>query len=234
VATIKETGGKLEFAWPSDPLLQYALSLSALLFGGIAFLVLTISIKHGRRLRSSKIQHQLVALLTESIQRSLDSQKIDSQINAINHLIHFHKKDVAYGWVRLLEQTPILEREKYIAIAVKTNMKECIPHCLYQEGLAERCVALEAIGLSNFTSFASSIEKFSESPGVAPYACVALARLIHEKAIIIIINSYEQGFLSTTQALSALAEIPRDKVIDYLDNQENPRIPSHIYDYLEL
>ena len=224
----------MEFEWPSDPLLQYALSLSALLFGGIAFLVLTITIKHGRRLRSSKIQHQLVILLTEAIQRSLVSQKIDSQITAINHLIQFHKKDIAYGWVRLLEQTPITKRDKYIAIAEKTKMKECIPHCLYQEGLAERCVALEAIGLSNFTSYADLIEKFSESPGVAPFACIALARLIQEKAITPIIHSYKRGFLSTTQALSALAEIPKDKVIDYLSKQENPRIPAHIYDYLEL
>lgn len=226
-------GVKLDYEWLSDPLLLYALGLSALLFGGIFILILTIIIKHGRRLRSERIQSDFISLLHQAKERDKDGKDIQQQISGINFLIRDHKKDVAYGWVRLLEQSPTSDRTQYIAIAIQTNMLHCIPRCLNDEGMAEKCIALEAIGLSNFQGYVNEVRKYSEQPGLAPYACIALARLIGKESLPQIIESYEKSVLTTTQALAAIAELPQAEVIDYIKNSSNKALPKQIYDYLE-
>lgn len=223
-------GGRLEFAWLSDPLLLYALALSGLLFGGIFILMLTIIIKHGSRLKSEKIQSQFTLLLNQA-RKSLDSNKnIDLELSHINHLISIHKKDIAYGWVRLLEKLPKENRAEYIAIASQTNMLHCIPHCLNHEGIAEKCVALEAIGLSDFQMYVHDAKKYAEIEGIAPYACIALTRLIGKDALLQVIESYKKGFLSTTQALAAITEIPPDQIMSLRKDS----LPIEIAEYLEF
>lgn len=208
VITIKEMGGNLAFAWLSDPLLLYALVLSCLLFGGIFLLMLTIIIKHRARLKSQKIQNQFTSLLHRA-RKNIDTNKsIKSELADINQLIHLHKKDIAYGWVRLLERLPKEDRTEYIAIATQTNMLHCIPHCLNHEGIAEKCVALEAIGLSGFQIYVEDAKKYTEIEGIAPYACIALTRLTGIDALSQVIESYKKGFITTTQALAAIVEIP--------------------------
>lgn len=227
-------GGSLDFAWSSDPLLLYAIALAAILFGGIFFLMLTIIVKHGRRLRSQKIQSHFIVLLNHALTCRQKNQNIDQVITSINQLIRKHKKDVAYGWVRLLEQTPIADRSQYIVIAIKTNMTHCIPHCLNEEGIAEKCIALEAIGLSQFECYTNEAKHYAEQEGVAPYACIALSRLIGVNAIPQIIASYKKGFLSTTQALSAIVEIPQDQINDYQKYSVNQPFPEQLAHYLRI
>ncbi len=225
-------GGNLAYDWFSDPLLLYALSLAALLFGGIFILMLTIVFKHGRRLRSQRIQDYFVSLLNQAKQHLSEGKNIQPQITQINRLIQTHKVDIAYGWVRLLEKILPSERAQYIAITAKTNMLHCVPHCLNEGGIAEKCVAFEAIGLSGFDSFINDAKKYTKQGSIAPYACIALARLIGNDSLPLIVESYELGFLSTTQALSAIVEIPKDEVISYLNNQTDNVIPKNIFQYL--
>lgn len=206
-------GGRLDFAWLSDPLLLYALALSALLFSGIFVLILTIIIKHRSRLKSKKIQSQFVSLLNKA-RKNIDSNRsIESELSHINQLIHLHKKDIAYGWVRLLEKLTKEDRTEYIVIAAQTNMLHCIPHCLNHEGIAEKCVALEAIGLSDFQMYINDAKHYTETEGIAPYACTALSRLIGKEALTQVIESYKKGFITTTQALAAIVEIPGDQIM---------------------
>ena len=223
-------GGSLDFAWLSDPLLLYALALSGLLFGGIFILILTIIIKHGSRLKSEKIQSQFASLLNKA-RKNIDSNRgIESEISHINQLIHLHKKDIAYGWVRFLERLPKEDRAKYIAIAAQTNMLHCIPHCLNHEGIAEKCVALEAIGLSDFQMYADDAKKYTETEGIAPYACIALSRLIGKEALTQVIESYKKGFITTTQALAAIVEIPGGQIMGL----RKEVLPIELAQYLEL
>lgn len=226
--------GNLDFVSHSDPLLLYALSLAALLFGGIFLLTLTMIVKHGRRLKSQKIQDRFASLLNNAKKFSTEDKSIQPQITQINELIRHHKIDIAYGWVRLLEKTPVAERKEYIAIAVQTNMLHCVPHCLNKGGIAEKCVALEAIGLSGFDDFINDAKQCSKQESMAPYACIALARLIGKDSLPLIISSYKLGFLSITQALSALVEIPKDQIDDYLKNQPSNPIPDSLSQYLAI
>jgi len=225
-------GGNLAYEWYSDPLLLYALSLAALLFGGIFILMVAIIFKHDRRLRSQKIQDHFVSLLNKANQFLAEGKNIQPQTTQINELIRNHKIDIAYGWVRLLEKTPPSERAQYIAVAAKTNMLHCVPHCLNEGGIAEKCVALEAIGLSGFDSFINDAKKYAKQESIAPYACIALARLIGNDSLPLIVESYGLGFLSTTQALSAIVEIPKDEVVSYLKNQTSNVIPENLSQYL--
>ena len=225
--------GKLDYDWLSNPLLIYALGLSVLLFSGIFILILTIVIKHGRRLRSERIQNQFTLLFHMAKQRREDGKDIQQQISSINFLIHEHKKDVAFGWVRLLEKIPKSDRAQCIAIAMQTNISHCIPHCLHNGGMAEKCIALEAIGLSHLNEYVNEVKKYSRQPGLAPYACIALARLIGKKSLHQIIQSYEESTLTTTQALAAIVEISQAEVFDYINDTSNKAFPQQIYHYLE-
>lgn len=227
-------GGSLDFAWHSDPLLIYAVILSATLFLGICVLILTIIVKHGSRLKSEKIQRQFTALINKAKLQQNKGQSFQSELNLINALIVKYKKDIAYGWVRLLEKTAKSERLQYITIATQTNMLHCIPHCLHEEGLAEKCIAIEAIGLSGFNQFIPEIKKYVYQGGISPYACNALTRLIGVEALPQIIQSYEKGVLSTTQALSAIVEVPHHLIIQYhKDTPPNP-LPKQLHRYLGL
>lgn len=222
-------GGRLDFAWLSDPLLLYALALSGLLFGGIFILIFTIIIKHGSRLKCEKIQNHFTSLLNQA-RKNIDSNKnSQTEISQINQLIHLHKKDIAYGWVRLLEKLSKEDRKDYVAIAAQTNMLHCIPHCLNHEGIAEKCVALEAIGLSDFQMYADDAKKYTETEGIAPYACIALSRLIGEEALTHVIESYKNGFITTTQALAAIVEIPGDQIMGL----SKEVLPIELAQYLE-
>ena len=224
----------MDFAWSSDPLLVYALGLSAGLFLGIFLLILTIILKHGGRLNSEKIQKRFATLIHDANGRSLKNESIQVDIDRINALIAKQKKDVAYGWVRLLEQTAKQDRGQYIAIAMKTNMLQCIPHCLNDEGIAEKCIALEAIGLSGFDHFLSDVQKYVYRSGIAPYSCVALARLIGIEALPQIIQSHEKGALSNTQALSAILEIPMETIVQYCQAPTQIAMPKLFHRYLGI
>lgn len=226
--------GKLDFDWLSDPLLLYALSLTALLFGGIFILILTIVIKHSRRLHSEKIQNHFILLIQQTAKYFEEGRDIHDQLGQINALIRIHQKDIAYGWVRLLENTPKTDRQKYIVIATQTNMLECIPHCLNSGDLAEKCIALEAIGLSHFDNHINDVKQYTDQEIVAPYACVALARLIGKESLPQIIHSYEKGVLLTTQALAAVVEIPDEQIVDYTKDLAQKNLPNQITRYLEL
>ena len=222
-------GGSLDFAWLSDPLLLYALALSGLLFGGIFTLMLTIIVKHGRRLRSENIQSQFTSLLNKARNYVNSNRNIESELSQINQLIHLHKKDIAYGWVRLLEKLPKEDRAEYIAVASQTNMLHCIPHCLNHEGIAEKCVALEAIGLSDFQIYVDAVKQYIETEGIAPYACIALSRLIGEEALTQVIESYKKGSITVTQALAAIVEIPGDQIMGL----SKEVLPIELAQYLE-
>ena len=223
-------GVSLDFAWLSDPLLLYALTLSGLLFGGIFILIITIVVKHGSRLKSQKIQNQFLSQLDQARQNINSNKSIESQISHINLLIDSHKKDIAYGWVRLLERLPKEDRKQYISIAEQTNMLHCIPHCLNYEGIAEKCIALEAIGLSGFQMYAEEAKKYTEINGIAPYACIALTRLIGQDALSYVIESYKKGFISTTQALTAIVEIPSKQIMSL----GKATFPIELAQYLEV
>lgn len=225
-------GGKLDFDLLSDPLLLYALALAGLLFGGIFILIVTIVVKHSRRLHSENIQSSFISLLKLATKHHQEGKGIQLEIARINNLIQSHKKDVAYGWVRLLEQTSKLDCRRYTVIAMKTKILDCIPHCLNDQGIAEKCIALEAIGLSNFYNYTNEVKKYSLQPGLAPYACIALARLIGKESISQIIQSYELRVLTTTQALAAIVEIPHEEIIFYTSSGINKPFPKQLRHYL--
>lgn len=192
--------------------------------------MITIIIKHGGRLKSQRIQSHFTALLYQA-RKSLDSNKsIQTELAHINQLIYLHKKDIAYGWVRLLEKLSKEDRKAYTAIAAQTNMLQCIPHCLNDEGIAEKCIALEAIGLSDFQMYVDDANQYAETEGIAPYACIALARLIGKDALSQVIKSYKKGFISATQALAAIVEIPREQLM----NLRKDSFPIELAQYLEL
>jgi hypothetical protein len=223
--------------WLSDPLLVYALTLTSLLVAGIFFMMASIVLKHRRRLHSVRIEHRIVSLLNDAIHQSKSESTAQSDFSftlaQINQLIDAEKKDVANGWMRLLEKTPPDQRSLYTEIAKQTHMVHCIPHCLYEEGLLERCIALEAIGLSGFENFAPEAEKFTKTKGVAPYACIALARLKEVNALPTILESYQLGVLSTTQALAAITEIPTPQLTQALREGHPAGIPAPLAAYLE-
>lgn len=223
-------GGSLDFAWRSDPLLLYALTLSGLLFGGIFILIINIVVKHGSRLKSQKIQNQFLSQLAQARQNINSNKSIESQISHINLLIDSHKKDIAYRWVRLLERLSKEDRKQYISIAEQTNMLRCIPHCLNHEGIAEKCIALEAIGLSGFQMYTEEAKKYTEINGIAPYACITLTRLIGQDALSHVIESYKKGFISTTQALAAIVEIPSKQIMSL----GKATFPIELAQYLEV
>lgn len=212
----------------------YALALSTILFGGIFVLMLIIIIKHGSRIKSQKIQTQFTSLLNQAKKHQRSMEGIESELIKINDLIKLHKKDVAYGWVRLLEKLPKEDRGEYIVIAMQTNMLHCIPHCLNHEGIAEKCIALEAIGLSHFETYANDAKRYAEQEGIAPYACIALSRLMGKEALPQIIQSYRKGVLSTTQALAAIVEIPKNQIISFTQESGHHPLPAELTHYLEL
>jgi hypothetical protein len=218
---------------PIAPLFIYALTLAGLLTCGIAYLMGSIVMKHRRRLQSFRIQRRFIAHLNQASQASLAPELLQVEILHINQLIQLYKKDIANAWMRLLEGTPSAERSPYIQVATQTNLLHCIPHCLYEEGLPERCIALEAIGLSGFSEFAHAAETFSCDPGVAPYACIALARLNHSDALPYILKAYQQGVLTTTQALSAITEISPAQIQNYLDSHPNTQVSDRLLAYLK-
>ncbi|HAT39446.1 hypothetical protein [Polynucleobacter necessarius] len=96
VVITKEMGGKLDFDWLVDPLLLYALTLTASLFGGIFILILTIVIKHSR-LQSEKIHNHFILLLHQTAKHCEEGKNTQDQISRINTLIRLHKIDIAYG-----------------------------------------------------------------------------------------------------------------------------------------
>jgi len=134
----------------------------------------------------------------------------------------------------LLENTPKSDRPKYIVVATKTNVLECIPHCLNSGGLEEKCIALEAIGLSNFNSHINHVKLYTDQEIVSPYACVALARMIGKESLPLIIHAYEKGVLLTTQALAAIVEIPDEQIFNYRKDLTQTNLPNQIFQYLEL
>ncbi len=222
------------FNWHLDPLLLYALVLSAILLSGIMFQMATIVMKHQRKYQSELIQKRFVDLLNQSIQKcnAEHINDLQTEIAEINQLIELHKKEVANAWMRLLEKTQPAQRSVYIDVIKHTHMLHCIPHCLYEEGLAERCIALEAIGLSGFEAYATETAMFANDKGVAPYACIALARLKKIEAMPVILNAYQVGALSTTQALSAIAEIPSAQIAHFLLQPEAASMPDRLKTYM--
>ena len=190
------------FNWHLDPLLLYALVLSAILLSGIMFQMATIVTKHQRKYQSELIQKRFVDLLNQSIQKcnAEHINDLQTEIAEINQLIELHKKEVANAWMRLLEKTQPAQRSVYIDVIKHTHMLHCIPHCLYEEGLAERCIAL--------------------------------ARLKKIEAMPVILNAYQVGALSTTQALSAIAEIPSAQIAHFLLQPEAASMPDRLKTYM--
>lgn len=224
----------MEIAWHSDPIHQAAMALTILLLAGIFYLFITIVEKHRSRLISIRVQRKFNSHLNQAI--SLHERHCDfhAEITMINSLIANHKKEVANAWMRLLEKTPIAQRQPLVAIAKHSSLLQCIPHCLYEEGLAERCIALEAIGLSGFNEYALEVAKFTNDEGVSAYACIALARLKQIEALPLILAAYDKKILTTTQALSALTEIPSPELKTYLTSHHGLNVPAQLSVYLEV
>ena len=125
---------------------------------------------------------------------------------------------------------PKEDRTEYIVIAAQTNMLHCIPHCLNHERITEKCVALEAIGLSHFPIYVDDAKKYTETEGIAPYACIALSRLIGKEALTQVIESHKKGFITTTQALAAILEIPSNQI----RGLKKDMFPIELAQYLEF
>jgi hypothetical protein len=68
------------------------------------------------------------------------------------------------------------------------------------------------------------------APDITRKCCIALSRLIGKEALTHVIESYKKGFISITQALAAIVEIPGDQIMSLRKDS----LPIELAQYLDF
>ncbi len=124
-----------------------------------------------------------------------------------------------------------LKKFQVLSRVLLDNQGAPLRRALIESGLGEGLTASGA-DLSGFEAYATETAMLANDKGVAPYACIALARLKKIEAMPVILNAYQVGALSTTQALSAIAEIPSAQIAHFLLQPEAASMPDRLKTYM--
>lgn len=219
-------GCKLDFAWLSDPLLQYALYLSGIFFAGILACIGLISYKFQSYKRHQANQAQVIHLLKAYLS---EEQAHPHRIDELNIHIHRYPIDSCYAIVRVLENHPTSAHFQVKDL----DLEYAIDQTLGSRFLKNRAIAIEAIGLLQLQSHRSKIFLYLEDPQFSSFAAEAFIRIEGLAGIEPILRCYQKGLLTISQTLTALVQLsPANLKALFLPNS-SVAIPLELIRYLK-
>jgi hypothetical protein len=81
--------------------------------------------------------------------------------------------------------------------------------------------AIQVIGLGDLQEFRGMLERELDDPDGAPAAALAYARLVGIESLALIQKAYDRHLISPSQWLIAVAELPREPLLQYLEAPES-------------
>lgn len=217
---------KLDFAWLSDPLLQYALYLSGIFFAGILACIGLISYKFQSYKRHQVNQAQAIHLLKSYLS---EEQAHPHRIDELNIHIHRYPIDACYAIVRVLENHPSSDHSQLKGL----DLEYAIDQTLGSRFQKNQAIAIEAIGLLQLQSHRSKILLYLEDPQFSSFAAEAFIRIEGLAGIEPILRCYQKGLLTISQTLTAIVQLsPANLKVLFLPNS-SLTVPSELIRYLK-
>ena len=224
---------KLAYGWLSDPWLEFIAYLCGLLFLSIFWFIFIIVYKFYKRQSIKRHQNKISNLLTEIIKQPISSAQYSKLINQLNLLSHNKPINSLIAWVGIMEDSNQVQQTNFSNIFSKLAYTELINIGLNSRDIASQCLALQMIRLSELNQFDEALINRLNSPDLAPYAVAALARTQGIKAIDLMMQCYENDYLSNTQLLTAFVELPINLLKKNINKTRHPQIHLLISKYLE-
>lgn len=224
---------KLDFAWLSDPLLEYTLYLSCILLVSILLFIGVIVKKHQRRQHEIRCQENLKKLLDEALLLTESKSSNLKVISCINESIKTSNIDLICAWSSIIESSNKSNKERYLKIFLKLNHIELLSKALKSKNIKQKCLAIQTIGICEINEFDEALISFTKVPVLSAYACIALAKTQRLSSINILIDAFNNNLISITELLSALVEIPRKQLIDWQRKKLDKHVNEIISRYLE-
>lgn len=219
-------GCKLDFAWLSDPLLQYALYLSGIFFTGILACIGLISYKFQSYKRHQVNETQLIHLLESHLSEKQIRQNCIDELN-----MHIHKCpiDSCYAIVRVMENYPTSAHSQLKGL----DLEYAIDQALGSRFQKNQAIAIEAIGLLQLQSHRAKILLYLEDLQFSSFAAEAFIRIEGLAGIGVILDCYKKGLLSISQILTAIVQLsPMDLKALLLPNS-SVEVPTELMQYLK-
>ena len=230
---IAEMESNLDYAWHSDPLLEYSLYLSSILFVSILVFIGVIVKKHQRRQHEIRCQEKLKKLLDEAL-LMLEQKSSDLEvINQINESIKTNQINFMCAWSSIIESSDEVYKKQYLKIFFKLNHTEILSKAIKSKNIKQKCLSIHTVGSCKTNEFDETLISFSKEPVLSAYACIALAKTQQLSSISILIDAFKSKLISTTQLLSALVEIPRKQLLDWQSKKLDKHVNEIISRYLE-
>lgn len=223
---------KLDYAWLSDPLIEYAFYLSCMLFVVILTFILIIVKKYYQRQHELHCQQTLQNLLDRTLQYKQSKSKQLEIINSINVIITKNHLDAICAWSSILESAESIARKNYIEIFLKLNYFKLLSDALNGNNLKAQCLAIQLIGICKLKEFTPILKKFIKTPVLSSYVSIALSRIQGIQSIDIVIKAFEGERITTSQLLSAFVEMPKKDLEAWQIKQRNSSINKLISQYL--
>ena len=223
---------KLDYAWLSDPLIEYAFYLSCMLFVVILTFILIIVKKYYQRQHELHCQQTLQNFLDRTLQYKQSKSKQLEIINSINVIITKNHLDAICAWSSILESAESIARKNYIEIFLKLNYFKLLSDALNGNNLKAQCLAIQLIGICKLKEFTPILKKFIKTPVLSSYVSIALSRIQGIQSIDIVIKAFEGERITTSQLLSAFVEMPKKDLEAWQIKQRNSSINKLISQYL--
>lgn len=223
---------KLDYAWLSDPLIEYAFYLSCMLFVVILTFILIIVKKYYQRQHELHCQQTLQNLLDRTLQYKQSKSKQLEIINSINVIITKNHLDAICAWSSILESAESIARKNYIEIFLKLNYFKLLSDALNGSNLKAQCLAIQLIGICKLKEFTPILKKYIKTPVLSSYVSIALSRIQGIQSIDIVIKAFEGERITTSQLLSAFVEMPKKDLEAWQIKQRNSSINKLISQYL--
>ena len=223
---------KLDYAWLSDPLIEYAFYLSCMLFVVILTFILIIVKKYYQRQHELHCQQTLQNLLDRTLQYKQSKSKQLEIINSINVIITKNHLDAICAWSSILESAESIARKNYIEIFLKLNYFKLLSDALNGNNLKAQCLAIQLIGICKLKEFTPILKKYIKTPVLSSYVSIALSRIEGIQSIDIVIKAFEGERITTSQLLSAFVEMPKKDLEAWQIKQRNSSINKLISQYL--
>lgn len=221
-------GYKLDFVWLSDPLLQYALYLSAIFIMGIVACMILIAHKFQSHHSHQVKQAHAIDLINNLLNAN---QPIQSQIDALNQCICKHPIDACYAVVRVLENASVrINLNTFKPVQVKVAIDQSLRSFFRKN----RAIAIEAIGFLHYDCYRPTIICYLKDPQYCSFAAEALVRLDGISAIPIILDYYRQQTLTISQTLTALVQLAPHDLKHLLLAKDESALPTELMCYLKL
>lgn len=211
----------MDFEFLTDAIIQYALYLSLICMVGIVVCALLIMHKHSAHFVRQKRQKYFQALLDGFLDSEGSEQ--DFYIELINQQIKKYPIDCVYGGVRLVENLDPEHKKKYFRVASYLRREDAITACLNSRQLEHQCIGLEAVGLGKVHALKNQVLSKVTDPVLAPFAIEALCSLDGDEAFEYLTQLYQDGLITTAQALRALSKIDQDCLMfEFRKNSQHP------------